>query len=932
MPSRDPALAVMLLLGFAAPVSGQAHTLAMGPSLVDTTETRPLTAGALLTPTRIVLPAIVAHAELGSYQVVEVPLPAEGVQLENSRWMVDALRPVSLLSRREGIISAASAPRASLLVTLAVPRRARAGLLPAATVRFLDGDGRSVEVPVHLIVASSRDIELTVAEALRGVRPGERFALRFRLTNLGNTTERVVVRTELPPSWQASIEGDRTTELASHAMVERSMVVTVPSGAATGAAVVRLIAMVDGAPVASAESRITVQHDDRAASDGPVATLTTALGRDADGTTTSGLAIEVDGKLTDQVEVSARISQAMGNAAGSYALARAGLYHTRPSIRFTAPGWSLALGIMGETFTDLTGTGLGGEGVSGSVRRGRIKATVLLGRSITDRTNEAGLLAGGTVAVDAGGVIVSGSATHLTEQHTDPRRLQAVSLRAQVPEFMSGALAAEVAQRWTAQGASPGAAVSYDRHAGTGSLTFHAMHAPGGSGAFARASNEVAAAASRSVGQLVSLSGSFWASEDQGASTLGRLTALSASLGVARRMSSAVGISLSVQHNTFNTDGAAAGFGSSQTEGSLAIVAGTAGVRIRAATLIGTAGRSTRFAGQAGVEESGYRRTLEGLVQWTGARGSLDLAGRVERNDIRSGTLPQQVEVSLRASDVPLSTIAGIRVVAGAEVRRNAWPGFAPARWTTGLNAEARLPLAFSLAATAERNPYLQGAGGGGWLYGLRIGRTIGLPRVSSAATRGLVFDDRNGNGLHDPGEHGLANVVVRHHGGTAITDRTGRYSFPGAVSSPTELDPVSLPMGMIPAPVNRSRTPGTFAVVAVAPVRVVLSMERDSLGRGQRVDLGGAVVMARHSSGRNWIARQVQPGVAVFDALPPGRYQVVLDVLDLAEPVEPTSTLPTFEVGGGSALDSMRITLHTRRVSIKRIGSTPPAAIVVTP
>ena len=930
---RQVVLTVTLLLGSATAAHAQATQLARGPFAEDTVKTLPPATRHPLSLGRTILPSIIAPAQSGSYLVVEVPVPVGLSTVEGARWAIETVRPVTLLSRHDGVLAPGATPHAahaSLLVTLSVPQRARAGLLPAATVRFTEASGRSVEVPVHLMVGTSRNIELTVSEALRGVRPGERFALRYRLTNLGNTTEQVSVRAELPPSWHADFDDARLTPLASHAMVERSVMVTVPPGTATGAAIVRLIATVDGAPVAAAESRITVQRDERAAAAGPLAVITTALGHDADGTTTNGVAVTIDGKITDNVDISARLSHTTGNAVGSYALARAGLYHTRPSIRLTAPDWSLAMGVMGETFTELTGAGLGGEGVSGSVRRGRIKATALLGRSLDHGRDGNGLLAGGTLAVDAGSVILSANATHLNAQGSDPRRLQAVSLRAQMPGLLSGAVAAEVAQRWTARGASPGASVSYDHQSAVGSMSVRAMHAPGGSGAFARASNEVAVAASRSVGALVSVSGSIWASEDRGSSALGNLNALSASFGVARRMSRVVGVSAAVQHNTFTTDGTAAGFGSSQTEGSLALVASGGGVRVRAAALLGEAARSTRFAAQAGVEESGYRRTLEGSIQWTGTRGTIDLSGRLERNDIRSGTLPQQVEVSLRAADVPLTTIAGVRLVAGAEIRRDAWPGFAPARWTTGMQAEAQLPLGFAVAATAEHNPYLQSDVRGGWLYGLRIGRTIGLPRLASGTTRGAVYDDRNGNGVRDPGEPGLANVVVRHLGGTAITDANGRYHFADVTTSLVEIDPASLPMGLVPAPLNR--TPGILAVTAMAPLRVELLVATDSLGRGQRVDLGPAVVMARHESGRTWIARKLEPGSAVFDGLPPGHYQLVLDLLDLSEPVEPREVLPAFEVRGGSALAGLTITLHARRISIKQLAPGPTAASAVTP
>lgn len=916
----------------------QAQVFAMGPSIEDTTRAPASGPFASLSVTRLVLPAIVARAELGSYQVVEIPIPAEVPFAVPSRWIIDAVGETAVLSRRDGIIagdSLAPGRRTSLLITFAVPRRARAGLLPVANVRFLGPDGNSVEVPVHLMVANSRDVEITIAAALRGVRPGDRFSLRFRLTNLGNTAEQVDIRTELPSSWRANLEGERTTSLATHGMVERTVLITVPLGAATGDATVRLIAMVDGVAVATAESRITVQRDARAEGDGPLATVTTAFGHDANGTTTSGVALELAGKLTDNISVSARASHTEGGVGGgSYALSRTGLYHTRPSLRLTAPNWSLGLGITGETFTELTGTGLGGEGVSGSIRVGRFKASALFGRPVTGQDHESGLLAGGTVAVHAGALIVSGTATHLTEQRGDTRELDAVSLGAQLPTFMSGALAAEVAQRWTARGASPGAALNYDRQTDGSSLSLRAVHAPGGSNAFARATNEVSASASRILAPRTSVFGSLWLSEDRGSSTLGELRSRSASLGVSRRLSPAVSVSAAAQHNSFSTNGITSGFGNAQTEGTLAVLYSQSGLRARAAAQVGHTRRTTRFGVQPGVEESGARKAFDASIGLTGNRGNLELAGRIEQNDIRSGTVPQQIEVSLRATDVPVVTMGSSRLVLGAEVRRNEWPGFAPARWTMGVSADAQLPLGFSVGATAERNPYLQSANGtGGWLYGVRIGRAIGLPRISTSVSRGAVFEDRNGNGAREPGEPGLANVVVRHREGTAVTDAAGRYQFAAIATSAVEVDPASLPIGWIVMPGTHVSAEGDIAVVMVAPVRVDLFLTEDSAGRRASVDLSKAVVMARHSSGRMWVARQVQPGVALFDALPPGEYEVVLDLLDLPEPVEVRGKLPTFEVAGAAAHTPVRVGLYPRKITIKQIGnSTAPASTAPTP
>jgi hypothetical protein len=50
---------------------------------------------------------------------------------------------------------------------------------------------------------------------------------------------------------------------------------------------------------------------------------------------------------------------------------------------------------------------------------------------------------------------------------------------------------------------------------------------------------------------------------------------------------------------------------------------------------------------------------------------------------------------------------------------------------------------------------------------------------IASAAVRGVVYDDRNGNGVRDPGEIGLAGVAVSDGVDVALTGADGRYELP---------------------------------------------------------------------------------------------------------------------------------------------------------
>jgi len=68
----------------------------------------------------------------------------------------------------------------------------------------------------------------------------------------------------------------------------------------------------------------------------------------------------------------------------------------------------------------------------------------------------------------------------------------------------------------------------------------------------------------------------------------------------------------------------------------------------------------------------------------------------------------------------------------------------------------------------------------------------------------GIVFDDQNKNGFHDPSERGLPGVgIATVNGVWIVTDRLGRFSLPCALipgrfgsSFILKLDPRSLPAG----------------------------------------------------------------------------------------------------------------------------------------
>jgi hypothetical protein len=230
-----------------------------------------------------------------------------------------------------------------------------------------------------------------------------------------------------------------------------------------------------------------------------------------------------------------------------------------------------------------------------------------------------------------------------------------------------------------------------------------------------------------------------------------------------------------------------------------------------------------------------------------------------------------------------------------------------------------------AVTLSAERNPFVfTSAGAGGWFYGLKVERAVGLPRLPQALTHGTVFRDLNGNGVRDAAEPGFAGVLVRRGRESAITGEDGGFRMSGNATDPPTVDPLSLPLGWIPSPSRGAGHRRDIGVVAVAAVEVTLEVASGPLGRIPGSQLAGAIVLAHDEHGHVWVGRATRPAHAVFDALPPGRYRIELDLSDVQEPLTAAERLPEFVVegAGGEATRSLVVRLRARPIKLRQLGS----------
>jgi hypothetical protein len=826
-----------------------------------------------------------------------------------------------------GVVRGALAPSstASVLFTLSVPSRARAGVTEVARVRFTSPGAVPVEVPVQVEVAPSAAIDLRVLDGAPMVVRGQRLSLRYSLANLGNRAEEVRVTALLPPGWRALGDTPLSVTLGVNERHEQLLLLDVASHASTGSATVQLVASIGERPVATAEVRVAVLETRRSEASGPLLTtgLVVAQGHASDATYAYSAALE--GELAPGVRVSGRLQASPPQGAGanmvSYRLGASGL----PSrLELSAQDWRVGIGYAGMTLDELTGHNVMGMGASSTIQRGPWSVSAVAARPGTGRPGDRreGTVAGGRIERRAGSLVLAATGSHLFESGYEDRRLDALGVSAAMPDLWDGKFSAELAQRRFASGSGLGYSARYTRRTPTSHLDARLTHAPGGRRAFAQAADQVSVQAGRALTRFLGVHAGYWHSRDGNTASFSRLASRGLNGGTTLRISEAMSFGLAARQSRFEAVGSGGAFSTIEQalEASLSMSAGALVIRGRSS--LGSTRRETGGSlGAPGTTESGRRLTLDGSVGHRSGVGYFSLDARYERTGPGSGSLPVRAELAARAEGVPIIGRGALQVRAMAELRQTYWPGFGPSRSTLAAGLTADLPFGFAVELAAERNPFLVGADGRPeWLYGLRIERSTRLPALAREETRGVVYHDVNGNGRRDPGEPGFAGAVVQRGGVGVVSDAKGTYRLPGATGGPGTLDPFSLGHGWITGAVSETGGRREIAVIPVSPIRVLLAID-DHQGRGVASDLlAPAAVLARDGHGRVWVARRDGADDAFFDALPAGRYTLELDLLEVKEPLRVVGALPSFTVGVGKQAEPIVVRLRPREMQIRQL------------
>ena len=872
----------------------------------------------------VVSPVLIVRSAPRAFQVVRIPVPTEIGAGRLTRYTMYPTGVAPILGKLDGMITAGASSR-TVLVTVAVPADARAGLSTVGSVYFSAIGMPSVEVPIAIDVTPTRRIELTINETVRGVQPGNRFALSYQLMNLGNAADTVSVRFTVPDGWRVE-NGDGMTALLPGGLATRTAQVSVPHNAGIGTQSLQLIALSHGAPIASTTALIEIVSASgrrNGSARGPSLQVAVVGARGPWDGMQTGVSYALDGHVSDNVRVAARVMTGPSpTSAGGMALARSGVIAMQPSVTLYSPTWRASIGPVGSSLGDLTGAAVGGQGMSFDVTRSTWSVSGLAARPMRWGT-------GAGVGTDAkyaqlgrraGQLRLTTTVSSLRESLGPlgaPRRLDALSAGLQFGTDMHRIVNSELAYRRYEGGAGLGASAGIALRGRRGSLEMRGTHAAGGTRAFARGTNEFTASANRQLWSWLGVNGSTWRVDDANGTTR-NMESSGWTVGTTARLGRTVSLDLGGRGFGYQSAAATGRFGSTDRTafGSLNARAG-----VFTGSLDGMAGaRSRSMSGIASaviVDRSPIAR-MSANVGASGHAGAITLSGAVTDNGLAAGFPARQLELRAQVEQLPLFSMRGLRLVAGGSAARMT-SFVTPGAWISTMRATltAQLPLGIALQLESERNPLFFVGGASAqdpnrWVHITRLQRAVALPRITRGArVEGVVFNDVNGNGRRERDEVAVGGIVLRRGAETILTGKDGRYRFAGATTEAVSVDARSLPMGWITTTESRLGG-GDVPLLALAAVDVRLFVAPVDSSRVTRDDLARTVVTARDSSGRTWMARSVTSELARFDALPPGRYTVGADFSQAQEPLRVAGAQPDFLVGE-SAVPVVRLTVQPR-------------------
>jgi hypothetical protein len=870
------------------------------------------------------LEAVVVHeAEPRSYRLVRVDAPSDLLATGDVSYEIVTLGHATVLGSRRGVLGRDAADHAALL-TVGIPSTALAGRGTVAYVRFgtSGGGGETVRVPVQLDVTPRHALRVSSSQSMRGARTGDRVDLSFQISNQGNVADTVMLSFEVPEGWNAKLAGPAAIVIAPGQTLEQRSQVTVPTRWGGGSFTVSLVAARGrGGEIAGRTSTIVEVAwggGARAASAaGPSVTLGVGSVAVGGAPPHSVENASFDGALSDALSIHGQLSTpTSGRPEAERALATMGYSSLSNTISLAGAQWAATAGATGVGLNDLAGETIFGRGGSVRWRAANVDVQAIGATPISTATGwGAPTFFGGIASVRVSTTTLSAFAAHLRDSSFAVRELDATGVGAETNPWSGGSVSAQIAERRFRDGNGIGLSTNVSGPIAGADVDVRVLRAPGGSGAFAPSQNGVSASASKSFSRIRG-DASYWSARDGSASL--SLGSDGWSLSPTYLATSWLSFGLDLRRSGYSSDGASGMFSSDQTE---------YGGRVRARALGFDGSADTRYAsidrdasppGASPLLEHGRRLTNRARVDHSAFHGVVGIAGSLESAVDAAGVVPVQTVIDAHAERLALFGRLPALTLSGGIQRLQ----FGSAELTTSrLELELGMRRGLRIVGGWARGTPRAANGTTPAIATLRLERTSNLPRLGQRLASGVVFEDRNGNGVRDDGEPGVPGIVVRRGVASAVSDGSGSFRFAPAASGAVEIDPRSLPDGWLQAPRTAGQRDGLALGViptSAIDVAVALASNSDATAAGSSILIGAVAITLRDPSGRTWVVRTGATQRATFDAIPNGRYTLSVELEGSSEPLV-VDPVPDVVVDGTSRRRQVTVTVHTRPVRLFR-------------
>jgi hypothetical protein len=820
-----------------------------------------------------------------SYQVVSVAVPAEIAAGQAVSFSIEPTGRAPILGPRRGTIDPAS--RSAVVVTVGIPGNMLAGQVTVAHVTFTSPGVAPIRVPLDLVIPVVPQVEVRVARERVGGAAGRTMSLRFAVKNAGNADDTLDVVASGPGDWDVRIVGTPQLVLHPGESEQRELRVSIPTSAGLGEGIVTLVT--SSHMVERARGTAVVEIGGAYAHGPRTATVAGAMltSRDDAGNQHATAAATLSGLLLPELDVSGRFTTPLPvDPAMRLAQSTFGYSNNSNFISLLAPHWGATAGTTNLLSSPLAGLNVMGQGGLFSLRADSSTLHVMAVRpfdeGVVDARRDVSVAARGELVRSS--KALTASYAHLHDDLFSPRQLDALGIGGRFSPWERSAISAEIAERRHADGNGVGLTADFVGRVFDTRTDLRVLHAPGGSSAFAQARDLVTANLARSDFQRVSTAASAWWTADDNAT----FSALDSRGGA---FSTSVSLPLNLE---VGSDLRRLEFTSVDTMGRF--TSRQSGYAARLGAHVGWLSWSgdwyqDEYAQRAvtrGGPELELPSTVSGVrgqMRLEVLRGSVGVNASSEQRVSTFGAEARQVGYGLHGERLRV-----IPRLAGVTLSGSLWHvsygrqslDSKRAALDMEINASTRVVLA------AQQDALIRSASGRPrTIVSLKVERGATLPFANRRAAVGIVFEDLDGDGRRGRGERGIPGIIMRRDGETAITDARGGYRFREGAGGKVWLDQRSLPRGWLEsaAPIAGEEPSLDFGIIPVVSLDIQVVVAPS--GRtAPFVTLGPVTIGLRDARGRQWVAKTNGEGRVVFDALPPGRYELDLEAPESSEPL----------------------------------------------